>query len=41
MVGYNVKNENYPYFLKWILFDRFMNIKQIDKGVFAKVYTTI
>src|SRR6266508_1733418 len=36
---YKEKNKNYPFFLEWVSFDRFMDMKQISEGGFAKVYT--
>ena len=39
---YNAKRNkyvSYPRFLEWVPFDRFEDIKQIDKGGFAKVYS--
>jgi hypothetical protein len=40
---YNAKlayiDDEYPLFLEWVPFDRFENIKQIDEGGFAKVYS--
>ncbi|SRR6266498_1292452 len=36
---YNTRHKEFPKFLEWVPFDRFMNIKQIGDGGFAKVYT--
>jgi len=38
---YDEREKKYPIFLEWVPFDRFTDIKQIDEGGFAKVYTAI
>ncbi|RGB22415.1 hypothetical protein C1646_822555 [Rhizophagus diaphanus] len=39
---YNAKysdDDDYPFFLEWVPFDRFKDVKQIGEGGFAKVYS--
>src|ERR1043165_3032052 len=36
---YGARHENRPKFLEWVPFDKFMDIKQIGEGGFAKVYS--
>ena len=38
MIG-NYDDYGKPFFLEWVPFDRFEDIKQIGKGGFAKVYS--
>ncbi len=38
---YNARHQNSRKFLEWVPFERFLNIKQIGEGGFAKVYTAI
>ncbi|PKY26440.1 hypothetical protein RhiirB3_441744 [Rhizophagus irregularis] len=36
---YDKNVDNHPLFLEWVPFDRFEDVKQIDEGGFAKVYS--
>ena len=36
---YNAKNVKYSEFLKWVHFDRFIDVKEIGEDEFAKVYS--
>ena len=38
---YDARKEDNPIFLEWIPFNRFIDIKQIGKGAFSKVYSAI